>query len=42
MLYEVITRMDGYDIVPDYDQADLVVVNTCGFIDEAKASYNFV
>ncbi len=30
-------RMDGYDIVPDYDQADLVVVNTCGFIDEAKA-----
>lgn len=30
-------RIEGYDIVPTYDQADLVVVNTCGFIDEAKA-----
>ncbi len=30
-------RTDGYDIVPDYQQADLVVVNTCGFIDSAKA-----
>lgn len=30
-------RVDGYDIVPSYEQADLVVVNTCGFIDEAKA-----
>lgn len=29
-------RQDGYDIVPDYDQADIVVVNTCGFIDSAK------
>ena len=27
----------GYDIVGQYDEADLVVVNTCGFIDEAKA-----
>lgn len=30
-------RTDGYDIVPDYDSADLVVVNTCGFIDSAVA-----
>ncbi|KAB7627817.1 30S ribosomal protein S12 methylthiotransferase RimO [Alkalilimnicola sp. S0819] len=30
-------RTDGYDIVPTYDDADVVVVNTCGFIDAAKA-----
>jgi len=30
-------RTDGYEIVPTYDGADVVVVNTCGFIDEAKA-----
>jgi len=29
-------KTDGYDIVPSYDDADLVVVNTCGFIDSAK------
>ncbi|MBU2704601.1 30S ribosomal protein S12 methylthiotransferase RimO [Zooshikella marina] len=29
-------RTDGYDIVPTYEDADIVVVNTCGFIDEAK------
>lgn len=29
-------RSDGYDIVPSYDDADIVVVNTCGFIDSAK------
>ncbi|MDA1372076.1 MAG: 30S ribosomal protein S12 methylthiotransferase RimO [Proteobacteria bacterium] len=29
-------RMDGYDIVPDYAGADVVVVNTCGFIDLAR------
>ncbi|NNE64106.1 MAG: 30S ribosomal protein S12 methylthiotransferase RimO, partial [Gammaproteobacteria bacterium] len=28
-------RAEGYDIVPDYDAADMVIVNTCGFIDEA-------
>jgi len=28
-------RAEGYALVPSYDQADLVVVNTCGFIDEA-------
>ncbi|MFB9884882.1 30S ribosomal protein S12 methylthiotransferase RimO [Balneatrix alpica] len=30
-------RTEGYDIVPTYQDADLVVVNTCGFIDAAKA-----
>ncbi len=30
-------RTDGYDVVPDYETADLVVVNTCGFIDSAVA-----
>jgi len=29
-------RIDGYSIVPNYDDADIVVVNTCGFIDSAK------
>jgi len=29
-------KSDVYDIVPTYDDADLVVVNTCGFIDSAK------
>jgi len=29
-------KMDGYDIVPSYEGADVVVVNTCGFIDSAK------
>ncbi|KAG1437035.1 hypothetical protein G6F55_014127 [Rhizopus delemar] len=28
-------RSEGYDIVPSYDSADVVVVNTCGFIDSA-------
>ena len=27
----------GYDIAPTYDDADMVVVNTCGFIDAAVA-----
>ena len=30
-------RTEGYVIVPDYNTADVVVVNTCGFIDSAKA-----
>jgi ribosomal protein S12 methylthiotransferase len=30
-------RSDGYQISPDYAGADVVVVNTCGFIDSAKA-----
>jgi ribosomal protein S12 methylthiotransferase len=28
-------RAEGYAVAPDYDSADLVVVNTCGFIDSA-------
>jgi len=30
-------RTDGYRISPDYEGADIVLVNTCGFIDSAKA-----
>ncbi|MGM0952050.1 MAG: 30S ribosomal protein S12 methylthiotransferase RimO [Pseudomonadota bacterium] len=29
-------RQDGYNVVPSYNDADIVVVNTCGFIDAAK------
>jgi ribosomal protein S12 methylthiotransferase len=28
-------RAEGYETAPSYEDADLVVVNTCGFIDEA-------
>lgn len=28
-------KVEGYDIVQSYDDADVVVVNTCGFIDAA-------
>jgi len=28
-------RSEGYDVAPDYEGADMVVVNTCGFIDSA-------
>ena len=28
-------RAEGYAISPTYNDADLVVVNTCGFIDSA-------
>ena len=30
-------RVEGYELVPTYDDADVVVVNTCGFIDSAVA-----
>ena len=30
-------RTEGYEITPSYDDADVVVGNTCGFIDSAKA-----
>ncbi len=30
-------RAEGYDIAPDYAGSDLVVVNTCGFIESAIA-----
>jgi ribosomal protein S12 methylthiotransferase len=29
-------RAEGYEIAPQYDGADVVVVNTCGFLDSAK------
>jgi ribosomal protein S12 methylthiotransferase len=34
---QILTRLraEGYETSPDYAGADLVVVNTCGFIDEA-------
>ncbi len=34
---QVITRLraEGYAITPDFDDADMVIVNTCGFIDAA-------
>ena len=28
-------RAQGYEVVPDYDEAHLVIVNTCGFIESA-------
>ena len=28
-------RTDGYNIVPSYENVDLVILNTCGFIDSA-------
>jgi len=30
-------RAEGYAVAPDYAGADVVVVNTCGFLDSAKA-----
>ena len=30
-------RAEGYAISPDYAGADAVIVNTCGFLDSAKA-----
>ncbi|MDR4517694.1 MAG: 30S ribosomal protein S12 methylthiotransferase RimO [Nitrosomonas sp.] len=30
-------RAEGYEISPSYESADIVVVNTCGFIDSAVA-----
>lgn len=32
-------RTEGYDVVPSYDNADMVIVNTCGFIDSAVQSH---
>ena len=29
-------RADGYQMSPDYAGADVVLVNTCGFLDSAK------
>jgi len=30
-------RAQGYDMSPDYDGADVVIVNTCGFLDSARS-----
>lgn len=30
-------RIDGYEVAGTYEDAELVIVNTCGFIDAAKA-----
>ncbi|GAK46223.1 conserved protein [Tepidicaulis marinus] len=30
-------RAEGYEVSPTYDGADAVIVNTCGFLDSAKA-----
>ena len=34
---QILTRLraEGYEIAPDYAGSDLVIVNTCGFIDDA-------
>src|SRR3954447_12366610 len=29
-------RSDGYALSSDYEEADVVLVNTCGFLDSAK------
>jgi ribosomal protein S12 methylthiotransferase len=29
-------KLEGYEVSPSYEDADVVVVNTCGFIDSAK------
>ena len=34
-------RTDGYNIVPSYENVDLVIVNTCGFIDSAVQEWLF-
>ncbi|MCB9955835.1 MAG: 30S ribosomal protein S12 methylthiotransferase RimO [Caulobacterales bacterium] len=35
----IITRLraEGYEIAPDYAGADVILVNTCGFLDSARA-----
>ena len=35
----IITRLraEGYELSREHDGADLVIVNTCGFLDSAKA-----
>ena len=35
MLY--LLRQAGFEILPDPDGAELVIINTCGFIDSAKS-----
>ena len=35
-LLSIRLRAEGYDIVPSFNDADMVIINTCGFIDNAK------
>jgi len=36
-------RAEGYEVSPSFETADLVIINTCGFIDEAvKESYETI
>lgn len=36
-------RSEGYEIAPEYEGSDVVIVNTCGFIDSAKEeSFNAI
>lgn len=42
---QILTRLrsEGYDTTPSYELADLVIINTCGFIDEAiEESYETI
>ena len=34
MLHEVVSA--GYEITPEETEADVVIINTCGFIESAK------
>ena len=34
MLHELVSA--GYEITPEETEADVVVINTCGFIEDAK------
>ena len=34
MLYELVAA--GYELTPDETEADIVIINTCGFIESAK------
>ena len=35
-------RAEGYELAPDFESADLVIVNTCGFIDAAVEDMSVV
>ena len=37
MLHEVLSA--GYEITPEETEADVVIINTCGFIENAKKEY---
>ena len=35
-------KTEGYEIEPDYQSSDLVIVNTCGFIDSAVEELSLI